>query len=200
MGSDRVSATAPVEDLRRSLDAIGRILSTWLADLEGVSAGDPRFDAAFRRWEEQLTLLKLHLHRAEQRLLHYLLVPEERRPWRDLPRQREDARGRYRRWHDRLAGWMVALHLPTAYRRLGDVLDLAGEATTADAITDLVALAELAQSTVEALATFAAIDQPDCLEDLAFFHVISPWKQQGMPALFDLLRWLNAFLAERDEL
>jgi len=189
---------APV-DLARALEAIRRTQRRWLADLEQACDGEPRFLDAFRRWEEQLTLLKLQLHRAEQRLLHYLLLPEDRRPWRELPGPAPSSQETYQRWMHRVGPYMRSLHIDSSYRRVAHVLDPQEEAVTADVVTDIVALAELAQSTCAALDRLQSDAAADCLQDLAFFHVISPWKQLGMPALFDVLRWINAFLGEHDE-
>lgn len=195
-----MSAEHAPTDLIRALEAIRRTQARWLADVTAQCHDDPRFLDAFRRWEEQLTLLKLHLHRAEQRLLHFLMVPEERRPWREFPGIESDSQTTYQRWMHLVAPYFRTLHISTAYRRLGHILDLHEEAVTADIVTDLVAVCEVAESTGRVLEHFAAEGQPDNLEDLAFFHVLAPWKQHGMPALLDVLRWLQAFLSEHDEL
>ena len=38
------------------------------------------------------------------------------------------------------------------------------------------------------------------IEDLAFYHVLSPWKQRGVAALLDVLRWLSEVLREHEDL
>jgi len=187
-------------DLIRALEAIRRTQARWLSDVAELCRGDPRFLDAFRRWEELLTLLKLHIHRAEQRLLHFLMIPEERRPWREFPGVESEAQITYQRWMQQVAPYFRSLHIDTGYRRLGHILDHHEEAVTADIVTDIVALCEIAESTGRVLEHFAAEGRTDPLEDMAFFHVLAPWKQHGMPALLDLLRWLSAFLAEHDEL
>ena len=190
-------------DLMRSLDAIQRSQARWLTDLKSIcSTSDPCFLEAFRRWEENLTLLKLHLHRAEQRLLHFLLVPEERRPWRELPgpKRKHERRSSFAQWNKLVQPYFLSLRINTSYRRLANIIDLEESAVTADVVTDLVALAEICENTGEALDRFKMLNDRSCLEDLAFYHVLSPWKQQGMPALMDCLRWLNAFLRQHDEL
>jgi len=188
-------------DLLRALEAIRRTQARWLADVTTVAAGDPRFLDAFRRWEEWLTLIKLHLHRAEQRLLHFLMLPEERRPWREVPDVEADGQLTYRHWMHLLGPYFRSLHIDSGYRRLGDPRDLQAEAVTADALTDLVGLCEVAATTNRALeAVLGGGDAQTMIEDLAFFHVISPWKQHGMPAWFDFMRWLNTYLGEHDEL
>ncbi|TVR43638.1 MAG: hypothetical protein EA402_09290 [Planctomycetota bacterium] len=187
-------------DLRRALAAIHRSQSRWLADLTIVCQGDPRFLDAFRRWREWLTLLKLQLIRAEDRLLHYLLVPEERRPWRDFPLRKPSQADSFRRWDSCITPYFKALHIDTRFRRLGDVRDLDGEASIALASTDLVAVASIAEHTQAALRHVAAEGEAEGLEDLAFFHVLAPWKVQGLRPLTDVLQWLDAFLAEMDEL
>ena len=189
------------QDLTRALQALARVQTRWLEDVRSMCAGDPRFLDAFRRWEEALTLLKVYLHRIEAKLLHLLLVPPERRPWKELPPSTKPGPAGYAHWNQVISPYFKALHIDTTYRRLADCLDLDGEALTADAVTDLVAIAEICDSTSRALERLGAIENdPAYLEDLAFFHVLSPWKQQGLPALFDFLRWLNAFLSERDSL
>ena len=187
-------------DLVRALSAIRRSQQRWLADVRSVCAGDPRFLDAFRRWEEELTLIKLHLHRAEQRLLHFLMIPEEMRPWRELPGLDSDSHTTFQGWMKLVGPYFRGLHIDTRYRRLGRVLELDGEAITADVITDLVAICEVAETTGAAMDTFDRGGNRAYLEDVAFFHVLSPWKQHGMPAMLDFLRWLHEFLAEQDEL
>ena len=191
-------------DLIRALQAIQRTQQRWLEDIHSVCKNkDPRFLDAFRRWEEHLTLLKLHLHRAEQGLLHFLLVPEERRPWRDLPgssRSKQDRRQAFARLNSTIQPYLHSLRIDTYYRRLANHLDLEECAVTADVITDFVALAEMCEYTGDALKCVHDMRDQQFLEDLAFYHVLSPWKQQGMPALFDALRWVHAFLRQHDEL
>lgn len=194
--SDDTAAT----DLIRSLQAIARSQRRWLDDVVAVTAGDPRFPDAFRRWEEWLTLIKLHLHRSEQRLLHYLMVPDDRRGWSQLGTVAPDARATWRQWYDRIAPYLRSLHIEHHYRRVGDVLDPGAEATTADAITDLVTVAEVADTTGHDLRRLDLVaDQAEDLEHLAFYHVLGPWRQQGLPALLDLQRWMRAWLNENHD-
>lgn len=188
-------------DLLRALEAIQRTQQRWLQDVTTVSAGDPRFLDAFRRWEEWLTLIKLHIHRAEQRLLHLLMLPEDRRTWREVPHHQSDSGTTYRHWMRCVGPYFRGLHIDTSYRRIADSHDMHAEAVTADALTDLVALCEIAASTNQVLdRVLGTSETPEVIEDLAFFHIISPWKQLGMPAWFDWMRWLNEFLREHDEL
>lgn len=187
-------------DLIRALEAIRRTQTRFLTEVEQLCRGDPRFHDAFRRWHELLTLLKLHVLRAEQRLLHFLLVPEERRTWREFPGAIGDSQTRWRHWMHLVAPYFRSLHIDTSYRRLGDILDPLAEAVTADVVTDLVAVCEVADATSTALEHFHKEGHTALLEDLAFYHVLSPWKQHGLPALGDLSRWIGAFLAEHDEL
>ncbi|MFW5829467.1 MAG: hypothetical protein ACOCXA_04320 [Planctomycetota bacterium] len=186
-------------DLERALTAISRIQRRFMSDLTTtISAPDPRFMSAFRRWEENLTHLKLAVHRAEQLLLHYLLVPESYRPWRDLPGPRISLADSVQGWQQRITPYFHLLHIDTVYRRLEHPLDLQAQAATADILTDLVSVAAIASCTEAALERFADDPDPTTIEDLAFYHVISPWKQRGMPALFDCLLWLQAYLGEHD--
>lgn len=187
-------------DLVRALSAIRRTQERWLTDLAGVCVGDPRFHDAFRRWQEQLSLLRLQLLRAEGRLLHYLMVPDERRPRGRVPGPSLDRPARYGHWQGRISDYLLALHLDTRYRRLVDPLDLTAEAVTADVVTDLVALAVLAEETGAALSELPDLGPVDHLEDLAFFRVLSPWRIRGLGHLHDVLRWLDGFLVEHSEL
>ncbi|NRA38261.1 MAG: hypothetical protein HRU15_08985 [Planctomycetes bacterium] len=189
-------------DLMRALDAIERCQIRFLEDLQSTCKGDPCFLEAFRRWEETLTLLKLHIHRAEQRLLHFLLVPEERREWKGLPgpQKRHQRKASFSRWNKRVLPYFQSLHIDTRYMRLSSVLELDEDAVVADINTDLVALAEICENTGEALERFKDLDDQRYLEDLAFYHVLNPWKQQGMQALMDVLRWINEFLHHHSDL
>lgn len=187
-------------DLIRALDAIARSQERWLQDLQAVCQGDPRFLDAFRRWREWLTLLKVQLLRAEQRLLHYLLVPENLRPWRDFPRSGRSHHQSYRLWQERIPPYLDALHLDTRYIRLADPRDLEQEPAVALASTDLVALAAIAEHTQHALRECPANGNEPWLEDLAFYQVLAPWKVHGFAPLADVLRWIDSFLAEMDEI
>jgi hypothetical protein len=187
-------------DLVRALEAIGRTQHRWLTDLEQVCSGEPRFLDAFRRWQEWLTLIKLHLVRAEQRLLHFLLVPEERRPWREFPGPAPRQREAWARWEEPIVSYLHGLHIDTIYRRIGSTRDLDGEVINADIATDITALAVLADTTGRALARLDPTREPAWLEDLAFYHVLSPWKLQGQSALHDVLRWLDEFLSDLAEI
>lgn len=172
----------------------------WLDDLVQTCRGEPAFTDALRRWEERLTLLKLQLHRMEQRLLHYLLAPGGGTPDHDLPpAPAVDRRVVARAWRERLEAWFTAHRIDSAYRRLDSVLDHDQEAVTADIITDLVTVAEIAEVTLAALADLDARRDYAHLEDLAFFRVVSPWRAQGMGALLDVLRWLSETLREQDD-
>ena len=186
-------------DLARALGAIARTQSLWLIEVDHACRGEPAFVAAFRRWEELLTALKLHLHRAESRLLHYVLAGGPR-PWREFtppPLDREEAT---RKWVERLTLWFAALRIDPTYRRLPSVLESDEEPANADIITDLATLAELAETTLPVLRDLERPQQQDCLEDLAFYHVIAPWKQRGQPALLDVLRWLAEMAREHDDI
>ena len=71
---------------------------------------------------------------------------------------------------------------------------------TADITTDLATLAETAEAAMPALITLRdGGGDPACLEDLAFFHVIGPWRSRGLPALADVLRWLGEIIREHEE-
>ncbi|TVR13185.1 MAG: hypothetical protein EA401_07410 [Planctomycetota bacterium] len=187
-------------DLIRAMDAIARSQERWLRDLAAVCQGDPRFLDAFRRWREWLTLLKVQLLRAEQRLLHYLLVPEKLRPWRDCPHTGASHHDSYQHWQKRIPPYLDALHLDTRYMRISDPRDLDLEPSVALASTDLVAIASIAEHTQQALRSHPLQGDEPWLEDLAFYQVLAPWKVHGFTPLADALRWLDCFLSEMEEL
>jgi len=188
-------------DLIRALAAIARTQQLWLEDLGEVCAGDdPRFQEAFRRWQELLAMLRLHLLRAEQRLLNYLLLPDESRDRADHPGDASRYRDAHRRWDQRIQACFGPLHLDTRYRRIDRVLDLDDDGIVADVTTDLANLAALAESTGSSLDRVHEAEAGGFLQDLAFFHVISPWKIRGRRTLADVQRWLDEFLEEDEEL
>lgn len=187
----------PQVDLLRSLGALQRVQALWLADL-GQAANDPSFVGAFRRWQEELTLVKLCVHRAENRLLHYL-IGGGAREWREYHRDDLDPRAGTALWVERLNAWFLSHRVETSYRRLGSTIELAEEAVTADIVTDLAAVAACAESTMPALA-HARVVAAGQLDDLAYYHVVAPWRRHGLPAALDVLRWLAEILREHEEL
>lgn len=186
-------------DLIRALAAIRRTQSRWLEHIDEIVQGDPNYLLALRQWREWLNLIRLHLVRAEQCLLHYLLVPEERRPWREFPFQLPGHKETYKRWDGPISSYFTSLKLETTYRRMGSIRDLDAEAVNADILTDITALAVLADTTNHALNHLGEPQAAPYLEDLAFFHVISPWKVHGSAALSDVLRWLDEFISESED-
>jgi hypothetical protein len=186
------------DELLRALAALQLSQSRWLHDLNEVLAGDPGFSQGFRRWQEELTVVKLQLHRVEGRLLHYLMTSRD-----DLPRESRirpiDGRAAAAAWRTRLEAWFTRIHLPSAYRRLDSVLDIGQEAVTADIITDFAALAEVVETTSPALLEIQASRDLGSLEATAFFRVIAPWKRLGLPALVEVTRWLSETLYEQED-
>ena len=173
---------------------------SFLDDLVQTCRGDPAFSSAFRRWEERLTLLKLQLHRMEHRLQHYLHVSGSGEPDLDLPPAPVvNRRSVARAWRERLEQWFSAQHIDTAYRRIENALDHDQEAMTADIITDLVTVAEIAEVTLAALADLDARRDYSHLEDYAFYRVLSPWRAQGMTAMLDTMRWLFESVREHED-
>src|SRR3954468_9904838 len=170
------------DELLRALAALQLSQSRWLEDVGIACLGDSAFADAFRRWQEELTMVKLQLHRVEGRLLNFLLVAHDagRRETRIRP---VDGRAAAAEWRVRLEAWFAHIHLPTAYRRLDSALDLDQEAVTGDIITDMAALAEAVEVTAPALAELAATRDLSALEETAFFRVVAPWKRTGLPAL-----------------
>ena len=183
---------ALADELRSSLAALHLGLRRWLADLAETcpddGPGDASFTEALRRWQEQLAHIRLHLHRADHRLLHLALTSGAGGdPGGGPAAEAPDWRPRIERWFDRL-------HLPGTYRRLDSVLDADAEAVNADITTDLALLAALAWEGAGALAALLAERDPDRLESHAFFRVLSPWRRRGLPALDQVQRWLGETL------
>jgi hypothetical protein len=191
---------APAADLCRALAAIGRTQRRWLADLEACCAGEPRFQDAFRRWLEWLTLLRLHLVRAEGRLLHLLVTGPELRGWREFPHPLPSLVAARRDWEARLPPWLATLHLETGYLRLERCRDLDDEAVPADIATDFCTCAAIATVTGAAIEHLDPRSEPAWLEDMAFHHVICPWRLHGAGALRDVLRWCEEFMIDESEL
>jgi hypothetical protein len=146
-------------------------------------------------------VVKLYLHRAEARLLHYLTaVAVEDSPPVDLPPPvAMDRNALAHLWRTRLETWFSRHHLDSSYRRLDSVLDHDQEAMTADIITDLTLLAEVAQQTSDAVASLDLAGDTAGLEEVAFYRVISPWRTHGQATLCDVLRWLSETLREQEE-
>jgi hypothetical protein len=185
------------DDLRRHLAALLLCQRRWLADLAETcpddGPGNPAFADALRRWQEQLAQLRLHLHRADHRLLHLAMAPGPRDGSEPpAPAPGPDWRPRIERWADRL-------HLPTAYRRLGHVLDPDAEAVTADITTDLAALALLAWECAASCDQLLRVADPGRLEAGAFWRVVAPWRTRGLGALGDVQRWLAEVLDDEGE-
>lgn len=184
--------------LGRALAGLHHAQRDWLADAQQVCAGDPLFIAAFRRWEEQLTVLKLHLHRTEARLLHLVTVAGHADE-HALPPSPADRRALGLAWRHRFEGWLAAVHIDPAYRRIDSPFDHDQEAVTADIATDLALVAEIAEATGETLAALDPDADPEGLDELAFYRVIAPWRSQGLTALMDVLRWLSETLREQED-
>jgi hypothetical protein len=187
------------DELLRALSALHLSQSRWLADVDQACHGDPAFAGCFRRWQEELTMVKLQLHRAESRLLHFVMAADPERARRNLKALAVDGRAVAAAWRGRLSSWFSHMHLETSYRRLDSVVDLDQEAANGDIITDLAALAEVVEITTPALSRIAIERDPTTLEELAFFRVISPWRRLGVPALLDVLRWLSETLGEQED-
>ena len=192
---DLVSAPT---SLRTALEDLAIIQALWLDDVEQtIAAADPCFVAVFRRWEYRLSELKVALHRAEQHVRPLLAAVRAVGPVGPTPVV--DRAACFRRWNRALVAYTHGLRLPTVYRRLADIMALEQEATTADVVTDLVAVAVLAETTGQVLR--GGSDDTVVVDEVTLFHqVLSPWRQEGLPALFDVLRWLHALLAAEDEI
>lgn len=186
--------------LARALGGLRQAQESWLEDCFQACEDDPAFTTTFRRWEEQLTVIKLYLHRAEARLLHFVTAVPLGEPIAELP-----VPGSLRRselahlWRTRFERYFTEHHLDSTYRRLDSALDLDQEAMTADIITDLTLLAETAQQTSDAIAALDLTAESGALEEIAFYRVVSPWRTHGQAALMDVLRWLAETLREQEE-
>ena len=191
------------DDLLRCLGALQRAQAAWLADLAATcSDKDIAFTEAFRRWQEQLTSTKLHLHRSESRLLHFVLTPQAREQHRNVPAATptsDDDHHVAKTWVRRLEPWFHDIHLSTTYRRLARLRDLDDEPVNADIITDFVLLAELAEQTAPILDRIAHERDLATIQDLAFYHVLAPWRVRGLPALHAVLGWLGETLTDEDD-
>jgi len=188
------------DDLLRCLAALQRSQAVWLADLGATCSGNEvAFTETFRRWQEQLTSTKLQLHRSESRLLHFVLTPQAREQHRNVPAGNDDEHTLAKAWVRRLEPWFHSIHLTTTYRRLENLRDLDDEPFNADIITDLVILAELAEQTAIVLERIAHERDLGITQDLAFYHVLAPWRVRGLPALHAVLGWLHATLTDEDD-
>ena len=182
------------DDLFRVLAALQRAQGTWLEEVEsvlpgpGVEGGDPAFAPAFRRWGEHLAMIRLQLHRVEGRLLNFVLSGP---PGIETSPVRIDGRPIHRQWRERLSAWFHTLHLDTTYRYLESVRDLDGEPVNADVVTDLATLLEVVGVTHPLLLRIAEDRNPATVQDMAFFHVVSPWRRTGRGALSQVQRWLD---------
>ena len=197
MVDDPAPDERPAGDLVRALAALRRVQALWLADVGQAGAGDLSFVDAFRRWQEQLTCIKLHLHRVENHLLHYL-VSNPARTWREDAGDGESRRASSSPWIARLGDYVQQVRVETSYRRLPSALDLSEEAVTADIVTDLALVATTAEASMPALARAPQTDAA-ALDDLAFYRVVAPWRL-AQPALIDVMRWLGEVLREHEDL
>lgn len=181
--------------LSGALSAIHRTQSLLLVDFAQTCKGETGFIAVFRRWEEQLTALRLHILRAESRLLH--LVGTER-DIHDYHGARVDRESLSVQWVSRFTEWFASVRVNSTYRHLDSILDLDAEPVPADIITDLAIIAEVAESSMPALAKIEESLADRSLEDLAFYRVVAPWRGRGLPAMRQVERWLGEMLSELD--
>jgi hypothetical protein len=186
--------------LEQALQGLRVALDQWLEDCFQCCHDDPAFTETFRRWEEQLTIIKLYLLRSEARLLHFIAAvpPTENLADSSLPKAQDPLALGYV-WRTRFEAYFLRHHLASTYRRIDTVLDHDQEAVTADIITDLTSLCEIAQRTVNAITALPKDLTSDTLEELAFYRIISPWRTHGHTALCDTLRWLSETLREQEE-
>lgn len=189
------------DDLWRALAALQRAQGDWLADLAATcpatGQGDAAFAEVFRRWQEQLTRVKLQVHRAEGRLLGFVHSPTAGLVRRDTPPPPTSPS--FTVWRDRIEHWFVRIHIDRTYRWLPGLRDEGEEPVRRDLATDLAQLAELVTATSPLLAAIAQERDLRTLEDLAFTRIIAPWRTGGMAALHPTLRWLDEALVDEGE-
>jgi hypothetical protein len=182
--------------LTGALGALRRSQSLLLVDWEQTCRGDQAFLAAFRRWEELLTAVRLHLLRTENRLLHLVVAGHQRRDFRGERPERERLATH---WAERFTEWFRAVHIDPTYRHLDSVLDPQADPISADIITDFATVAEVAEAAMPALAELdRSLDERE-LEDLAFSCVIAPWRNRGLPAMRQIERWLDEMVVEHGD-
>ena len=189
------------DDLWRALAALQRAQGDWLADLNATcpakGQGDAAFAEVFRRWQEQLTRVKLNVHRAEGRLLSFVHSPTAGLVRRDalLPPTNPS----FSAWRNRIEPWFDRIHIDRSYRWLDRLRDEGDEPVRRDLATDLALLAELVGNTGPLLAVIAQERDLRTLEDLAFSRIIAPWRTSGLAALHPILRWLDEALVDEGE-
>lgn len=178
-----------------ALGAIRRTQSLLLVDLEQTCRGDQAFLAAFRRWEEHFTAVRLQVLRAEARLYHLVVAggPGEERTLPLARRQQVHAR-----WVRAFGDWFAAVRIDTTYQRLDSLLDPRAEVVPADIVTDLAVIAEVAEGSMPALAELDRTLDERTLEDLAFYRVIAPWRSRGLEAMRQAEAWIGEMLCEHD--
>lgn len=186
---------APVY-LMGCLGAVHRTQSLLLVDWEQTCRGDAAFLTAFRRWEELLAALRLHLLRSEGRLRHLVASGSEVSDYRG-PRPDRDRLSA--RWILRFTEWFALIRVDPTYRHLESVLDGDAEVVSADIVTDLAIVAEVMESAMPALARLGERLDEHALADLAFTQVIAPWRARGLNALHQVERWLAETLSEHGD-
>lgn len=178
-----------------SLGAIQRSQSLLLVDLEQTCRGDQAFLEAFRRWEELFTAVRLQVLRAEARLYHLALASSASEVGHLPVAQRHRITSA---WVSRFTQWFAEVRIETTYQRLDSVLNPDAEIIPADIITDLATIAEVAESSMPALAELDRQRSEPELEDLAFYRVIAPWRSRGLDAMRHAEAWLGEMLREHD--
>lgn len=181
--------------LSASLAAIHRTQSLILVDWDQTCRGDTGFLSAFRRWSELLAAVRLHVLRAESRLRHLVDSGRSGGSFQPLPGDRERLAAR---WIVRFTEWFSSVRIDPTYRHLDSLLEGDSDPVTADIVTDLAILAEVMESAMPALGHLQdPMDEPT-LADLAFTHVIAPWRARGLAALHHVERWLDEMQGEHD--
>jgi hypothetical protein len=188
------------DDLLRVLAALQRSQATWLEDLRTTTtSGDPAFADAFRRWQELLTMMALQVHRAETRLLDFVLAPGASLVQQDGGAGTPESRDAARQWAGSIIGWFTRIHLDPTYLRIERLRDLDQDPLPADIATDLATLAELAETTAPVLERLARERDLATLQDAAFTSILAPWRIRGLPALHTVQAWLRETLEDEGD-
>jgi|GEM_PF-4998832 len=178
------------------LAAIHRTQSLLLVDWDQTCRGDTGFLSAFRRWSELLAAVRLHVLRAETRLRHVVDSGRGLASFQPLPGDRERLAAR---WIVRFTEWFSCVRIDPTYRHLDSILEGDTDPVTADIVTDLAILAEVMEAAMPALGHLNDPVDETVLADLAFTHVIAPWRARGLAALHQVERWLDEMQGEHDD-
>ena len=144
-------------------------------------------------------MVALQVHRAEARLLDFVLAPGAALVHHDGAAGTPEDRTSARNWAGRLTGWFGRTHLDGTYWRQPRLRDLEEDSLPADIITDLAALAELMEATDPLLTRLALERDLRTLQDAAFTGIVAPWRVRGQATLWLVQGWLREALEEEGD-